>query len=247
MDGIDLLVRIAVAFIICSIIGLPAFRIRVVSLSGLLSGYIMGVGIIILGGWGAFAIILLFFILSGLATKFHYDKKKAKGIAEAKGGARGYKNVFGNGLFALIVLFLELIYGGGAFIAAYLGAVAAATADTAGGEFGRLSKADPWLITTFRRVPAGTDGGISLLGKGAEVAISLLIAIVAIAVGLSAADLPAWKIIITTTIGGVVGATVDSYLGATLESNVRWFSNNFTNFFCTVAGAVLAFLLFYLI
>jgi uncharacterized protein (TIGR00297 family) len=219
----------------------------VVSLSGLLAGYVMGVGIIILGGWGAFAIILLFFLLSGLATKFHYDKKKAKGIAEAKGGARGYKNVFGNGLFALIVLVLELSNGGGAFIAAYLGAVAAATADTAGGEIGRLSKGDPWLITTLKRVPAGTDGGISLLGKGAEVAISLLVAAVAIGVGMSAVDLPAWKIVVTTMAGGVAGATVDSYLGATLETTQRWFSNNYTNFFCTVAGAVLAYLLYYLI
>lgn len=244
---VNIVLQLLVAFVVCSLIGLPSYRIRVVSLSGLLSGYVMGIGIIMTGGWGAFVVIMMFFVLSGLTTKFHYDKKKKRGIAEAAGGARGYKNVFGNGLVALFFSALYLIYGGPVFIAAYMGAAASATCDTAGGEIGRLSKTDPFMITTFKRVPAGTDGAISLLGKSAEVAICLILGAIAWAVGVPEGALVGWKLMAVTMVGGFIGASMDSYLGATLETSRAWFSNNYTNFFCTVTGALASVLAYYLL
>jgi uncharacterized protein (TIGR00297 family) len=240
----NIIIQVLVAFVVCSIIGLPSYRIRVVSLSGLLSGYVMGVGVILFGGWGAFVVIFMFFVLSGATTKFHYDKKKKKGVAEAGGGARGYKNVFGNGILALFMTICWYYGGWTVFLAGYLGAAASATADTAGGEIGRLSNSDPYLITNLKRVPTGTEGAVSVLGKSAEVAICLFLGAIAVASGMSSAEFPWWQVIATTTVGGFIGATMDSYLGATLETTKDWFGNNHTNFFCTVAGAAASMALF---
>jgi len=243
----DMLLKILVAFIVCSIIGLPSYRIRVVSLSGLLSGYIMGIGIIFFGEWGAFAIILMFFILSGMTTKYHYDQKKKRGIAEKKGGARGYKNVFGNGLVSLIMVICHYYFGGGFFIAAYLGSAAAATCDTAGGEIGRLSKKDPRLITNLKKVPAGTEGAVSGLGKFAEIGIGVLMGLVAWAAGMNAGGINGVGLVAITVFGGFMGATVDSYLGATIETTEKWFGNNLTNFFCTIGGSIFSITLYYVL
>ncbi|MHC1604614.1 MAG: TIGR00297 family protein [Candidatus Methanofastidiosia archaeon] len=235
-----------VAFIVCSVIGLPSYKARIVDMSGLLSGYVMGMGTIYFGGWNAFILILTFFIFSGMATKYHYDQKKKRGVAELKGGARGYKNVFGNGMVALVFAVLEFTLGGGAFIAGYLGAVAAATSDTAGGEIGRLSKEYPRLITNFKKVPTGTEGAISLLGESAELLICIIIGMIAWTVGFSSSDFSGANIVLITTISGFIGAHVDSYLGATLETSKEWFGNNHTNFFCTLAGAISAMALYYI-
>ncbi|HOP08970.1 MAG TPA: DUF92 domain-containing protein [Candidatus Methanofastidiosa archaeon] len=240
----DMLIRIAVAFVVCSAIGLPSYRIRVVSLSGLLAGYVMGIGIIFFGGWAAFVIILMFFLLSGITTKYHYDQKKKRGLAEKKGGARGYKNVFGNGIVSLAMIILFHYFGCEWLIAAYLGSAAAATCDTAGGEIGRLSRSDPRLITNLKKVPAGTEGAVSSLGKGAEIAIGALLGLIAWFAGMPTETFAGMEMVAVTVFGGFMGATVDSFLGATLETTQNWFGNNMTNFLCTIAGAVFSILLY---
>jgi len=244
---IDVFLRVIVAFAVCSVIGLPSYKMRVVSLSGLLSGYVMGIGIIYFGGWGAFVIIFMFFLLSGITTKYHYDQKKKKGLAEQKGGARGYMNVFGNGLVSLIMAVLFFSTGNAIFIAGYLGSAAAATCDTAGGEIGRLSKTEPRLITNFKKVPAGTEGAVSALGKYAELAISMLMGLIAWGTGMATGNFTGITILAVTVFGGFFGATVDSLLGATLETNKDWFGNNMTNFLCTMSGAGFSIILYYVL
>ena len=58
----------------------------------------------------------------------------------------------------------------------FAGALAAANADTWATEIGRFSPTSPRLITNGARVPAGTDGGMTLLGTTAGIAGAGLIA-----------------------------------------------------------------------
>ena len=75
------------------------------------------------------------------------------------------KNVISNGLVAFLMAAFGSYYlplAGG-----FIGAVATATADTLASEIGVLQ--EPRLITTFKKVPAGTDGAISILGTSAAI------------------------------------------------------------------------------
>ena len=169
--------------ILCTI-GVLAYKAKVVRGSGLWSGFIIGFVVWMVAGWEYFLISLTFFVLAGAATKYKYEQKRKRGVAEARKGARGYGNVLGNGLVAMVCAVLEGVFGGGYFLAGFLGSMASATADTAGGEIGRLSKTPPVLITTFETVEPGAEGGITVLGETAELAIAGLIGLIAWGVGL---------------------------------------------------------------
>jgi len=59
-----------------------------------------------------------------------------------------------------------------------MGSVASAAADTAASEIGVTGKG-PYLITTLRPVPRGTNGGVTVRGEAAAVLASLIVAGVA--------------------------------------------------------------------
>ena len=106
-------------------------------MSGLFSGALMGILIIVFtGGVEWFLIMLTFFILGAGTTKFRFEKKKLLGVAESHGGVRGYFNVFANGVDALSGAILFGITKEPLFIALFLGSVACATSDTLACEVG---------------------------------------------------------------------------------------------------------------
>lgn len=232
--------------ILCSI-GVLAYKAKIVRGSGLWSGFIIGFTVWMFSGWKYFVISLTFFILAGAATKYKYEQKKKRGVAEAKKGARGYGNVLGNGLVAMVCAVLEGIYGGGYFLAGFLGAMASATSDTAGGEIGRLSKRPPVLITTFEVVEPGAEGGITPLGETAELVIAGVIGLLAWILGIESGNFNGFRLFIGIAAAGFVGANIDSVLGATCETKLSWWGNNQTNFWATVSGCLTAMLIYYLI
>ncbi|MBU7031753.1 MAG: DUF92 domain-containing protein [Theionarchaea archaeon] len=239
--------EIIIPVIILCTIGILAYKARVVRGSGLWSGFGIGFIVWISAGWQYFVIALTFFVLAGLATKYKYEQKKKRGLAEAKKGARGYGNVLGNGLVALICAVLEGIYGGGYFLAGFLGAMASATSDTAGGEIGRLSKTPPVLITTFEQVEPGAEGGITLLGELAEFAIAGVIGLIGWLLRMGSGTFEGVTLFIGIALAGFIGANIDSVLGATCETKIGWWGNNQTNFWSTVSGALSAMILYALV
>jgi len=100
---------------------------------------------------------------------------------------------------------------------------AAVTADTLSSELGILSRGGPRLVTTLRRCPPGTNGGVSATGLLAGAAGAAAIAAV------SAALLPwcdAWPLADRARFAGFVaamgtaGSVLDSVLGAVLQASV---------------------------
>jgi len=156
-------------------------------------------------------LLLAFFVLSTLLSR--------------RGTARNERQVVANGGIAA----LAALAGNWTWFA---GALAAATADTWATEIGSHSRTLPRLITDGSRVPAGTDGGITLLGTAGAIAGAWFIA------GLS--SLLGQRSLVAIAAAGVAGMTIDSLLGATVQGKVRWMDNDAVNLAATLTGAACA-------
>ncbi len=119
-----------------------------------------------------------------------------------------------------------------------LAALAEATADTVSSELGQAFGGVPRLLTTLRRVPAGTDGAVTLAGSAAGIVAAALIAIT----GAFAFGFPPRATLIAFA-SGAAGLFFDSLLGATVE-RASYLGNDLVNFSSTVFAVVLAEVLF---
>jgi uncharacterized protein (TIGR00297 family) len=183
----------------------------------------------------AFPPLLALFLLTFSATKFGRSTKEQLGVAEDKHGrnaAQVAANLGVAGLGAAAALCLPSL--GPWFAVAVTAALAEATADTLASEMGEVLGGQPFMVTTFRRVPPGTDGAVSLAGTLAgtcAAAVVVLIAVLALRLSLGKA--------LCAGLGAVAGLFVDSLLGATAERR-GWLNNDAVNFLSTLAASALA-------
>ncbi|HEY6585780.1 MAG TPA: TIGR00297 family protein [Candidatus Methanoperedens sp.] len=223
------------------VLGYLSYRAHVADVSAMLSATLLGVVIIISSDVKWFFMLLTFFLLGSMFTRYKYNFKLARGIAEGKGGVRGYKNVFSNSLAGLT---LAIAYGifpwhGQVLLAAYLGSVATACGDTLASEIGETYKGEPRMITTLKKVKPGTDGAVSILGEEAAFFGALVIALLAFI--LVPID---YSLVLIVTAGGFIGTNIDSLLGATLQQK-GYLTNNGVNLVATISGAIVSGLLYY--
>jgi uncharacterized protein (TIGR00297 family) len=229
--------RVAAGLAVTVALGYVAYALGTASITGMLTGVLLAFFAVVLGGLGWFVLLITFFGLGGLASKYRYDEKLDRGIAQENRGARGSGNVLANSLVALVAV---VGYAAGdhagmdptVFRYAFAGAVAAALADTFSSEFGGLFD-DPLLITTFERVEPGTDGGVTWQGAVAGLVGAALIGGLA---GVFFRFPPAAVALVAAT--GFVGMTVDSLLGATMEGSRL--TNQTVNLLATLSAGLLA-------
>ncbi len=195
-------------------------------------------------GWGG-AIPLFAFLLSGsLLTR----------LGGASAGPRTARQVVANGGIAAVAALAHLW-------PAAAGAIAAAAADTWATEIGARARKPPILITTGKRVPSGTSGGITPLGTAGGVLGAILMALIS---ALVAAELR-WRGLWVVGAAGATGMFTDSLLGATLQARYacpqcgrvmehagfchapvrlvrgwRWLDNDAVNLVGSLAGALVA-------
>jgi len=205
------------------IIGLITYARKALDLLGSIFMIIMGVIIIFVAGVNWLFLIFLFLILGVGFTRYKNDYKKEIGVYE---GTRTLKNVVSNG----IVAFVMAAFGN---YAGFIGSIATATADTMASEVGVITT--PRLITNFKRVPPGTDGGISVVGTIAGILGAGLIGLAAYMLGVYP-DLA--KTLAIALVAGSVGCFVDSILGAMLEIK-GYLNNEHVNLLATLTGALL--------
>ena len=225
------------------LLGYLAYVAGIADTSGLLSATLVGVLIIAFTNVWWFLLLLTFYLLGGGFTKYKYEYKKSLGIAQGKGGARGYRNVFSNSIVAIAASICYTIFPHASylFLYIYLGSVATATGDTLASEVGTTYKGSPRMITTLKKVEPGTDGGVSTLGETAALLGSLVIAIFAILFGVIEVN-PIRLCLIgmaIVAVSGFVGTNIDSLLGATLQQR-GILSNNGVNVVSTIAGGLVA-------
>ncbi|WP_248904191.1 DUF92 domain-containing protein [Halocatena marina] len=225
------------ALIITIVFGYLSYALETASVTGMLSGVLLSLLTIVLGSYGWFAVLISFFMVGGLATKFRYDTKRSRGLAEDNEGARGSGNVLANSAVALVA-----VIGSAAsdplgvpetlFLFAFTGAIAAAMSDTLSSEIGGLYD-NPRLITTLEPVPPGTDGGVTWQGELAGVVGAGIVAGIAVAFF----DLSALGVSVIV-VAGIAGMTTDSLLGATMEGVVL--DNMAVNFLATLVASIVA-------
>jgi len=202
--------------------------------------FLLGVVVYLGYGWKSFLILFTFFVLGSLATRVGYARKARRGIAEKRGGARSWREASANTLAGAFFSILAITtHQEAAFLVALVAAFAEAAGDTVSSEIGQWLSPRAYLITTFKPVPAGAEGGISAGGTTAGLLASALIAGVGYALGLCSL---AGALIALAA--GFAGNLLDSVLGATLEQH-GLVSNGIVNFTGTsfAGGLALALML----
>ena len=227
--------RVGVAVLLTVVFGGLSYAVGAASIPGMLTGVFLGVLAVVLGGYGWFAVLVTFFGVGGLSSQYRYEEKADLGVAEENDGARGSGNVLGNSLAALFALLGYAAHAmlgvpAGVFVFAFAGSVATALADTLSSEIGTLY-GPPRLITTFETVESGTDGAVTWQGELAGVGGAFVVA--ALAYGLLGVPTAGAGIV---AVGGLLGMTVDSLAGATLEGGAV--GNQSVNFLATLSGGV---------
>lgn len=203
-----------------------------VTWSGALAGAVVSFVLYMSAGPGAFLGLVSVFLIAVGTTRVGYARKRQLGTAERAEG-RNASQIFANLGVAAVSALLFKMSGNATFLLAAAAAMAEAAADTASSEIGEASSGQARLITSFKLVPAGTDGGITLTGSLAGAAAATVVAVVASVVGL----LPARSILLVST-AGFCGMVLDSILGAVLER--RGVLNNDTvNFLGTLSAALI--------
>jgi uncharacterized protein (TIGR00297 family) len=185
--------------------GLIAYRRRTLTVDGAVGAAVVGGVVFARGGLPAAAALLAFFGSSSALSKLGERRKQQSSLAQAKGSRRDVWQVVANGGIAT----LSIAFGprGG-----FLGATAAANADTWATELGLLGTTQPRLITTLQRVQPGTSGGITPEGLAASLGGAL-------SVGLAWSLLGGgWRGVPVAMLAGTCGSLVDSWLGATLQA-----------------------------
>jgi len=205
------------------VIGLITYWRKALDLFGSIFMIIMGIIIILFAGVNWLILIFIFMFLGLVSTKYKHEYKKDIGVYE---GTRSLKNVISNGIVPFVMAAFGN-YGG------FIGSIATATADTLASEVGVVQQ--PRLITTMKKVPPGTDGGISIIGTAAGIIGAGIIGVSAYLLGIFPDPFVTLKISI---IAGTVGCFVDSILGAVLERR-NYISNEYVNLIATITGAAL--------
>ncbi|KAJ8640597.1 hypothetical protein MRB53_017291 [Persea americana] len=161
------LIRPFISLLISTAIAIRALKRKSLNLSGAFLGFlVMFMHFYVSYRFGA--LLLVFFFTSSKLTKYGEEKKRIIDADFKEGGQRDWIQVLANSGIATALY-------------------ACCNGDTWSSELGMLSDAQPRLITTFKPVRKGTNGGVTTTGLVAAAA------------------------------AGLCGSLIDSVLGATVQ------------------------------
>jgi len=241
------LIQPLIAAFISSLIAIKAYRRKSLDLTGAISGFLVMTVHIALG-YRYGAMLLVFFFTSSKLTKVGEEKKRRVDADFKEGGQRNWTQVlFNSGIAAVLVVVMWTLTGWQdkcldskestlitSLIGGIIGHYSCCNGDTWSSEIGILSDAQPRLITTFKPVRRGTNGGVTIAGLLAAAAAGSVIGLTFVAVGFfttkCAHDVALKQLLVIplSALAGLCGSLIDSLLGATLQ-----FSG-----FCTVRNKV---------
>ncbi|EZA58064.1 hypothetical protein DMN91_006310 [Ooceraea biroi] len=230
--------RWLVAVIIPCLFLFWGLRRKSVDTTGAILGLFMGF-ILTLSSFAHLSAIVTFFVTGSKVTKFRAAQKRKFEADFKEGGQRNWIQVLCNGGMAMQLALLYLLdigsgerpidfdkeYRSSWLSVGILGTFACCNGDTWASELGTVTgTGDPFLITTRKRVPRGTNGGVSWIGLffstlgGVVVGLSYYIVVLnTVDTAVLQVAAPQWPIIVVAGFGGLFGSLLDSLLGATLQ------------------------------
>ena len=206
--------------------GVLGYRTRLLSASGAATLAAVSILVYAGGGWEWGAVLHVYLITAGLWAHYRRGIKVSLVHRHATAQVRGATQVLARTGWATLLAMCRLAGSDDTLVyAAFVGAVATAIADRWSTEVGMLSLEPPRLITTRRRVEAGTPGAVSSLGLVAALGGTWLAGLA----GLGSRALSAWLdpqvydrsllwLPLAAMVAGLAGSLVDSLLGATAQA-----------------------------
>lgn len=210
-------IKTILVLVIPIILAYACWKVKLLTISGSIASIAVGYFIGLTSSLEWLVILILFTVIGFGVTLYKMGMKKAKGLQEGKHGERSWANVLGVSipccLFSLISVFFtkdsnEFYY----VLVGYVSSVAVASADTTGSEIG-VKDGKVWMITTFKKVEPGIDGGVSVLGTIASFIAAAITGVFAWFVLFGGLDV----YVLIPIFAGFIGCMLDSIVGATLE------------------------------
>jgi len=199
------MIDVIIKALICIAFAAISLRYRILDFGGTVMALIIGGVIIFAGGIGWFALLLIFFVIGSLATRYKHNLKRRR-LHEGYG--RKAMNVIANGAVPAILALFSLEYP---LALPFVASISVAMADTLASELGVLSDR-AYLITNMKPVKPGTNGAVSWLGEAMAVVGASLISFSAYFF----MNLPLKGVIISILLA-LLGCHIDSLLGATFQ------------------------------
>ncbi len=228
-------------FGIVLLIGLTALYLNVLTKDGFMAGLLVGVPILVFGGFDNFILLLLFLVLGSFLSRIGKDVKRKYNPIGERVGTRAWPNVVANGFWPMVssvmIYFNSPPHVKIAWEMFFMGSLASMVADTSATEIGMLSRNMPRLIVKpDSRVEPGKSGGVTLLGTLASILFTAIFAILAYFISgfnplieytligfsplvyMKSSELALLAIVV---LAGFLGSFIDSILGATLQAKYK--------------------------
>ncbi|KAI8335701.1 integral membrane protein DUF92-domain-containing protein [Chlamydoabsidia padenii] len=222
------------ALCLSTLIFVHALRKRSLTRGGATGAFVLGLTTFSSSYWLFTTVLLTFFLTSSKLTKFKAERKRQLEDEYDQSSERNIVQVACNGLTGGVVVTLFHFIGDASLtcysfdkwqkvlVWMYIGHYACCSGDTWASELGILNKSWPYLVTKWKRVPPGTNGGVSPLGLAASLAGGTC-------VGLAGAlsllldqrcDGFHWDLVVLGALAGLGGSMIDSILGATIQETL---------------------------
>lgn len=230
-EDVHHLLSIFAAYVFAALIAGLGYRKRSLSKTGAIAAFLVGV-VVMTTGFEFGIILLLFFVSSSFLTKLGGKRKSSLEDGHKEGGQRNWEQVVANSLFACMLCILhkatissntlELLRQDGLFLnvhdpqflwhscvfASFISFFSCTNGDTWASEIGILTSSRPFHVILLKRVPRGTNGGVSFAGTMASVLAGVIIGFPIVMMYPSN-----WRIIFVTVFASTAGSFLDSVFG----------------------------------
>ncbi|GAB2229859.1 hypothetical protein Droror1_Dr00014115 [Drosera rotundifolia] len=212
------------------------------SLNGIVAAFLLGTLTWRAFGASGFLLVATYFVVGTAATKVKMAQKEAQGVAEKRKGRRGPGSVIGSSAAGCVCATLSINGVGGKALShlwqlGFVASFCTKLSDTVSSEIGKAYGKTTYLVTTFKIVPRGTEGAVSIEGTVAGLVASVLLAFVGYLIG----QINAIEAVLCV-IASQLANLGESVIGASLQDKdgFQWLNNDAVNVINITMGSILA-------